>query len=92
LRAVATSADGETLYSEYDWRRPTLVVFGNEARGVRNDLLERCDERLRIPLRAPVESLNVAAAASAILFEAARQRAGDRRGRSADGESEGHEE
>ncbi len=76
LRMVATTAGGETIYSDYDWRRPTMVVFGNEARGVGRELLERCDERLRIPLRAPVESLNVAAAAAVILFEAARQRRG----------------
>jgi RNA methyltransferase, TrmH family len=76
LRMVATTAGGETIYSSYDWRRPTMVVFGNEARGVGRELLERCDERLRIPLRAPVESLNVAAAAAVILFEAARQRRG----------------
>jgi TrmH family RNA methyltransferase len=87
LRAVATAADGETPYGDYDWRRPTMVVFGNEARGVRKDLLERCDERLRIPLRDPVESLNVAAAAAAVLFEAARQRAVGRQGRERDKET-----
>jgi TrmH family RNA methyltransferase len=74
LRMVATAAGGETIYSDYDWRKPTMVIFGNEARGVGRELLERCDERLRIPLRAPVESLNIAAAAAVILFEAARQR------------------
>jgi len=76
LRVVATAAGGERIYSDYDWRRPTIVIFGNEARGVGQELLERCDECLRIPLRGPVESLNVAAAAAAVLFEAARQRAG----------------
>jgi TrmH family RNA methyltransferase len=76
LRVAATASNGETLYSDYDWRRPTMIIFGNEARGVSEDLLERCDTRLRIPLRAPVESLNVAAAAAVILFEAARQRVG----------------
>jgi RNA methyltransferase, TrmH family len=76
LRMVATTAAGETVYSDYDWRRPTMVVFGNEAHGVGRELLERCDERLRIPLRAPVESLNIAAAAAVILFEVARQRRG----------------
>jgi len=82
LKMVATTAGGETIYSDYDWRLPTMVIFGNEARGVGPELLERCDERLRIPLRAPVESLNIAAAAAVILFEAARQRrgAGCRRG------------
>jgi len=74
LRMVATTAGGETVYTDYDWRKPTVVIFGNEARGVGQELLERCDVRLRIPLRAPVESLNIAAAAAVILFEAARQR------------------
>jgi TrmH family RNA methyltransferase len=74
IEIVATAAAGECAYTEYDWRRPALIVFGNEARGVTPELLERADIRLRIPLRPPVESLNVAASAAAILFEAARQR------------------
>ncbi|MGH9832505.1 MAG: TrmH family RNA methyltransferase [Blastocatellia bacterium] len=74
LKIVAAAADGETVYSDYDWRQPVLVIFGSEARGVSEDLSERCDARLRIGLRAPVESLNVAAAAAVVLFEAARQR------------------
>ncbi len=74
LGIVATDACGEVVYGDFDWSRPAMVVFGSEARGVSKDLLERCDARLRIPLRAPVESLNVAAAAAAVLFEATRQR------------------
>jgi TrmH family RNA methyltransferase len=73
---VATAVDAPLVYSDYDWRQPTLVIFGNEARGIRPELLARCGARLRIPLRPPVESLNVAAAAAAALFEAARQRRG----------------
>lgn len=78
LKIVAAEASGETVYSDYDWRKPTMIIFGNEARGVGATVLERCDARLRIPLRAPVESLNVAAAAAAVLFEAVRQRRGTR--------------
>jgi TrmH family RNA methyltransferase len=74
INVAAASADAGQLYSDYDWLQPTAVVFGNEARGVGTDLLERCDARLRIPLCAPVESVNVAAAAAVFLFEAARQR------------------
>jgi tRNA G18 (ribose-2'-O)-methylase SpoU len=36
------------------------------------------DQRLRIPMRGRVESLNVAAAAAVLLFDAARSREGDR--------------
>ncbi|MBK9707659.1 MAG: RNA methyltransferase [Acidobacteria bacterium] len=74
FRIVATFADGETLYTDFDWRDPVIVVFGNEAHGISRKLMERCDAGLRIPIREPVESLNVSAAAAAILFEAVRQR------------------
>ncbi len=74
ISVVATSADSEMIYTEYDFQHPLMILFGNEARGVSSELLERCDTRLRIPLSAPVESLNVAAAAAAVLFEVARQR------------------
>jgi TrmH family RNA methyltransferase len=74
INVVAASADADIIYNDYDWRLPTMVIFGNEARGVATELLERCDAKLRIPLCAPVESLNVAAAAAVFLFEAAKQR------------------
>ena len=74
LKIVATAADGALRYDEFDWRQAALVLFGNEARGLRAELLDASDARVSIPLQAPVESLNVAAAAAVILFEAARQR------------------
>ncbi|HMV86725.1 MAG TPA: RNA methyltransferase [Blastocatellia bacterium] len=74
LKVIAAAGDGETVYSDFDWRQPAALILGNEANGVRQELLESCDARLNIPMRPPVESLNVAAAAAAILFEAARQR------------------
>jgi TrmH family RNA methyltransferase len=74
ILVATTTPDGDSIYSDYDWRRPTMAVFGNEAKGVGRELMERADVRLRIPLCEPVESLNVAAAASVVLFESARQR------------------
>ncbi|MFN0108855.1 MAG: TrmH family RNA methyltransferase [Blastocatellia bacterium] len=73
LQIVATTADGEMVYHELNWLEPTMVIFGNEANGVSDDWLESSDVRISIPLRSPVESLNVAAAAAIILFEASRQ-------------------
>ena len=74
LTLVGTVMDAELNYTDFDWRQPTLVLLGNEARGMRAEVLALCDVRVRIPLQPPVESLNVAAAAAALLFEAARQR------------------
>jgi len=51
------------------------VVLGAEADGLSPDELMATNARLSIPMRAPVESLNVAVALGIVLYEAARQRA-----------------
>lgn len=80
IATVATAADAPVVYDDYDWRRPALIVFGNEAGGIRPELMAQCDVAVSIPIRPPVNSINVAASVAVILFEAARQR---RRGESA---------
>lgn len=74
LQLVAAEGDGGQAHTEVDFRRPLLLVVGAEAAGVPSELLVAATARARIPLRAPVESLNVAVAAGVLLFEAQRQR------------------
>jgi tRNA G18 (ribose-2'-O)-methylase SpoU len=50
------------------------LIVGAEATGLEQNEVEAADEALRIPMRAPVDSLNVAVASAVILYEAARQR------------------
>jgi 23S rRNA (guanosine2251-2'-O)-methyltransferase len=65
---------GGKLYTDVDLRGPVGLVFGGEGTGIRPGLLQHCDERIRIPMRGHVQSLNVSASAAVLLFEAARQR------------------
>lgn len=74
LRIVATAAEVTEVYDRYDWRPPALIVLGNEANGIRPEVMTQCDGVVSIPMQAAVNSLNVATAAAALLFEAARQR------------------
>lgn len=74
LTAVAATAGGAVDYSQFDWRVPAIVFLGQEAHGISPEILNLCDAGISIPLCPPVESLNVASAAAAILFEAARRR------------------
>jgi TrmH family RNA methyltransferase len=67
LRATRT-------HTEIDWTRPSALVVGAESIGLREAEAAATEERVKIPMRAPVESLNVAVAGSVILYEAARQR------------------
>ena len=74
LRVVATCpATGSDLH-ETDLTGPLLVLMGGEGPGLPADLIRSAEARLRIPMREPVESLNVAVAAGIVLFEAVRQR------------------
>jgi TrmH family RNA methyltransferase len=74
LQVVAADGGAATAYTAADLRPPTLLVLGAEAAGVPEELRSAADLRVRIPLRSPVESLNVAVAAGVLLFEARRQR------------------
>ena len=71
---VGLEADGDDLYDGLDLTLPTALVLGNEGRGLRRLVRERCDRVVSIPLLGRVNSLNVAVAAGVALYEAVRQR------------------
>ncbi|HEY6555373.1 MAG TPA: RNA methyltransferase [Vicinamibacteria bacterium] len=77
LKIVATVAQGGSPYTSVRFEDPTALVLGSEGPGLPPELLRLVDERVTIPLRPPVESLNVGVAAGIVLFEAARQRRGN---------------
>ena len=62
------------LITEVDLTGPVGLVFGGEGKGIRHGVLQHCDERIRIPMKGQVQSLNVSASAAVTLFEAVRQR------------------
>jgi TrmH family RNA methyltransferase len=74
VAVVAASLDGSRTYADWDWRQPSALLLGAEGAGLPAEIESAADARVSIPMAAPVESLNVAAAAAVMLFEAARQR------------------
>jgi TrmH family RNA methyltransferase len=67
-------ANAATLYTEVDWRQPCVLIVGGETEGAREAAKWPDVQRVAIPMQNQVESLNVAVAASILLFEAVRQR------------------
>jgi 23S rRNA (guanosine2251-2'-O)-methyltransferase len=59
---------------EIDLSGPILLCLGGEESGLRAKTRALCDGLVGLPMRGQVESLNVATAASALLYEALRQR------------------
>jgi len=59
---------------EVDWREPVALLVGNEGAGLPEEVERSADARVGIPIASAVESLNAAAAAAVLFYEAARQR------------------
>jgi len=75
VRIVAAVPRGGTPLPRVDFHRPIAIVMGGEGAGVSTAIMTAADDSLTIPMRAPVESLNVAVAAALVLYEASRQTA-----------------
>ncbi|MBD2486221.1 RNA methyltransferase [Aulosira sp. FACHB-615] len=73
MQVIATLPTAKLTYWEIDWRKPSLILLGNEGAGLSADLANMADKQVNIPLSPGVESLNVAIAAALMLYEARRQ-------------------
>ncbi|MGI6367903.1 MAG: TrmH family RNA methyltransferase [Anaerolineae bacterium] len=74
LRVMGTSAHAPSLLWEADCRGPLAVLLGNEQEGLNAQARQVADVLVRLPMTGSATSLNVSAAAAAILFEVVRQR------------------
>jgi TrmH family RNA methyltransferase len=74
IRTVTTDTTSASTHTEFEWTNALAVILGPEAVGLSDAEVRAADESVRIPMREPVESLNVAVALAVVLYEAARQR------------------
>lgn len=74
LQLIGTSAKAERQVFECGFWRPTLLLIGNETDGLNHAYTELADEMVAIPMQGSASSLNVACAASILLYEVQRQR------------------
>jgi TrmH family RNA methyltransferase len=73
-RIVAATPRGGRSVFDLDYAGAVAVLIGSEGPGLPPALVEDADERVTIPMDAPVESLNTAVTAALIVYEARRQR------------------
>jgi TrmH family RNA methyltransferase len=70
--AVGATPDAQHSFQRVRYREPTLLLLGNERRGLSPAQRALSNHRVRIPMRGPVDSLNLAVAGSMLLYEARR--------------------
>jgi len=73
-RVAATVPRGGRSLFDVDYHGPMAILIGGEGPGLPPGVIDAADERVTIPMQAPVESLNTAVAAALVLYEARRQR------------------
>ncbi|MBQ4125238.1 MAG: 23S rRNA (guanosine(2251)-2'-O)-methyltransferase RlmB [Desulfovibrio sp.] len=73
-QVVAATEKGAEHYRKVDFRKPTLLILGNEETGISPDLLKLSDVRAKLPIVGEVASLNVSVAAAVFMYEALNQR------------------
>jgi len=71
---VGSKLGGVKNYTTIDYQQPIAMVIGNEEKGIRRLIAEKCDFLAEIPMKGNIQSLNVSVAAGILLFEAVRQR------------------
>jgi 23S rRNA (guanosine2251-2'-O)-methyltransferase len=62
------SAEGTTPYDKPDYAGRVVLVLGAEGTGLRPRVAAGCDDLVRLPVRGKVDSLNVSAAAAALVY------------------------
>jgi 23S rRNA (guanosine2251-2'-O)-methyltransferase len=69
------AADASTPYDAPDYRGGVVLVLGAEGKGLRPRVAAACDDLVALPVRGRISSLNVSAAAAALLYEVLQRRA-----------------
>ncbi len=71
---AGTTANAVQTYTQADFTMPVAVVIGNEEKGMRPLVTEKCDVLVSIPLYGKIASLNASVASALLMFEVRRQR------------------
>jgi len=71
---VGTDAGAEKNFTEIDYSMPIALVIGNEGKGIRRLVKEKCDFLVRIPMAGSFDSLNASVAGALVMYEVFRKR------------------
>ena len=76
---VGAHPEGTLVPRDLAGMNRVAIVLGNEHRGISRELLDACEQHVRVPMRGFAESLNVSVSGAILLAFATEGRAGDLR-------------
>ncbi len=73
FKILATSLDDSKSIYDIKYNKKVIVI-GNEANGVEEEIVKLSDEKIKIPMLGKTESLNASVATGIVLYEYVRQK------------------
>jgi len=74
LWIIGSEANAEKAYYDADYTGAVGIVVGNEGKGIRRLVKEKCDFLVKIPMYGKLDSLNASVSGALLMYEAARAR------------------
>jgi TrmH family RNA methyltransferase len=74
VTTYAAELSATSSHFQKNFKTATAIVVGTEATGLSTEWMQAADEKMKIPMRGKIDSLNVSVSAAILLFEAQRQR------------------
>ena len=71
---VGSEPGADRLFGEIDYTLPVALVIGNEGKGIRRLVKEKCDFLVKIPMAGTFNSLNASVAGALLMYEVFRRR------------------
>ena len=70
---IGTSLINATDYTKTNWQLPFVLAMGNEQQGLSNNILNACDQLIKLPMLGRSDSLNLAVSTGVALYESIRK-------------------
>ena len=74
IKTFAATPHTKTSYTKADYTGPSAILVGTEHEGLSETWIEAADEKIKIPMKGQIDSLNASVSLAIVLFEAVRQR------------------
>lgn len=68
----AAHLKGKIYYDETNFKESSAILIGNEGNGLSDEISEKADRKIKIPMCGKVESLNASVAAAILMYEASK--------------------
>lgn len=72
--SFSASVQSDNIYTKADYKNASAIIIGTEHEGLSKFWQENSDEKVKIPMKGKIDSLNASVSAAIILYEAVRQR------------------